>query len=44
MNSSIQSLSEDGYEGVTIRLPHGTEQKLYTPQDNACLLYTSRCL
>ena len=35
MNSSIQSLSEDGYEGVTIRLPQGTEQKLYTPQDNA---------
>lgn len=30
-----QSLSDSGYQGVTIRLPQGTEQKLYTSQDNA---------
>ena len=30
-----QSLSDGGYQGVTIRLPQGTDQKLYTPMDNA---------
>lgn len=34
LNDWVQSASEDGYLGVTIRVPQGTEQTFYTPEDN----------